>query len=177
MEISENFYLLLIINLVSPRPLHYFLLFLSSLLFTPPLLLFPPLLFIPFLPCFLILSSPQLGGAPSPSRTCFTSPQELRSLQQQASSLLPPSPSSTRSLPPHQESRRRADLRGRSRGTRGFSLKVSPAPNTSSCLSPPPTRPSKAPWSRPSATTCTSSPQRVRGVSENLQNVLWWFLH
>lgn len=111
------------------------------------------------------VSSPQLGRAPSPSRTCFTSPPELRSSQRPASSLIPPSPSFIHSLLPNQElRRRRPDMRGRSRGTWAFSLKVNLVPNTCSCLSPPPTRPSKAPWSRPSATTCTSSPQTFREV-------------
>ncbi len=122
-----------------------------------------------------LLSSPQLGRPPSPCRTFFISPQEPRSCQSSASAPLPPSPSSTLSPAHHQElSRRRcreeevrrrkqSDQLRRCGGMRGSSLRGSPAPNTSSCPSPPPTRPSRAPWSRLWATMCTSSPQTVKG--------------
>ena len=111
-------------------------------------------------------SPPQLVGAPSLCRTSSVLPQELRRSQPPASSLLPPCLSSTPSPPPQQESsrmREEEEREGRCFRTRGSSLRGSSAPNTSSCPSPPPTRPSRAPWSRPSVTTCTSSPQRVRG--------------
>ena len=126
-------------------------------------------------------SPPQLVGAPSLYRTFSVLPLELRTSQLPASSLLPPCPSSTPSSPPQQESSRmreeEEEREGRCFRTRGSSLRGSPAPNTSSCPSPPPTRPSRAPWSRPSVTMCTSSLQRVRGggaVTEKFYHFTLW---
>lgn len=110
----------------------------------------PPLLLHEFNHLF---PSPQLEKAPSLCPTSFASAPEPRSFHPSASSLLPLSPSST--VPPHPE----LDQKSRSGALRGFPLRASPSPTRSSYLSSPPTRPSKAPWSRPSATTCTSSPQ------------------
>ena len=111
----------------------------------------------------LLSSSSQLGGAQSPCRTSSSSPREPRSYRQLASSPLLPSPSSIPSAPPSQERRGQPAYRGgQTGGMSGFSRRASPGPTTSSCRSPPPIRLSKAPWSRPSATMCTSSQWRVR---------------
>lgn len=54
------------------------------------------------LKCLYSLSVfPQLEGAPSPFRTSFALPQEVPSNKLSVPSLLPPSPSSILSHPPH----------------------------------------------------------------------------
>lgn len=107
------------------------------------------------------VSAPQLVGAPSLCRTCSASPPVPLGCRQSASSRRPPSPSCTpcaAPLPRPQQSSRKWMWWTRASFLRGCS-----APSTSCYRSAPPTRHSKAPWSRPSATTCTSCPQTADG--------------
>lgn len=98
----------------------------------------------------------QLGGLPFPCRTSYSSPQELRSSQCSAPSVLVLlSPSFT--VPPWLMMTGR-----RSRRRCACFLAVILVPILSCSQSAPPMWPSKAPWSRQSATTCTSCLQSVR---------------